>query len=134
MSESHEIEQIAIELAWVNTPDHLRHMGKESAWMVGAEDYRLGRRHEARAILPLIRAAEERGAAWQDISTAPLETKIQVRMASGWVATAILHEETDHWTTGASIVHYNGNVLVNGFRGPLTGWKPLPPIKEGPEA
>jgi hypothetical protein len=69
---------------------------------------------------------------WQPMESAPLETPIMVRMETArikggvWVATAIIHEDSDHWTDGATILHYNRDSLVRGFRGPLTGWMPLP--------
>lgn len=70
---------------------------------------------------------------WQPIESAPLERPIAVRMPLGgkyrvakyWVATAILHADCDHWTDGATIIHYNSNTLQPGFKGPLSHWREL---------
>lgn len=70
---------------------------------------------------------------WHPMDTAPLETPVMVRMetdrvAGGvWVATALIYErDDDSRIQGDVILHYNGDALVTRFRGPLTGWRPLP--------
>lgn len=79
---------------------------------------------------------------WQPIETAIRDgkTPVSVRMpfynidkpTHYWEGVAILYPEPeeDHWTHGESILHYNGNVLVPGFRGPFTHWKPLTQIED----
>lgn len=70
----------------------------------------------------------------QPINTAPLDTwiiagmkveKTKANPAGWWEATVMLHEDNDHWTDGATVLHYNGNTLVGGFKGPFTHWRRL---------
>lgn len=75
---------------------------------------------------------------WHSIESAPLLRPIAVRMplagkyrvAKYWVATAILNESGDHWTDGATILHYNSNALQTAFRGPFTHWRELDAIED----
>lgn len=71
----------------------------------------------------------------RDMKDAPKGVPIVVRMApsdrmpDGWVATVRLQDkpdwEDDHWTDGDALLHYNGDVLVAGFKGVYEGWLPL---------
>ena len=62
---------------------------------------------------------------WRPMKDAPMETPIQLKYGV-WVCTGSLNEDGDHWTDGDDILHYNGDILVNGFRAKWDGWKPSP--------
>lgn len=73
---------------------------------------------------------------WRDIESAPKDIPIVAKTIDGWVATIMLHEDNSHWTDGASVLHYNGAVLVAGFKGQFTHYMlpenalPTPPKGE----
>ena len=124
MSESHDIEQIA------RTIYESRNGAGAKPWSIRPKAHKAPYFDDARAILPLIRAAEAKGAQWLDISTAP---KDGPQIMLGIVRSGVLEE-----------------IHIGGFRWAVndeedscwwsdqaddeirpTHWQPLPPIKEG---
>lgn len=70
---------------------------------------------------------------WRPMKDAPRGTLIVARQGA-WVATVILNpiprDEQTIYSCGDKVMHYNGEVLVDRFRGCWDGWMPLPEDKD----